>query len=111
MENVLNLYRSLKIRQRQQSLSFIKICNGRSRIDVQKAVGVVLCVVGPVVCVCVCLCACILYFIKTVFAVPALASSCQFDCVVISYFCLCALYHFSFVCVHWNLMPLLGLAS
>lgn len=29
MENVLNLYRSLKIRQRQQSLSFIKICSDR----------------------------------------------------------------------------------
>lgn len=31
MENVLNLYRSVKIRQRQQRRSFIKICSDRTR--------------------------------------------------------------------------------
>lgn len=48
MENVLNLYRSLKIRQ---SLSFIKICSATVHIDVQQtAVAVVVIAIVVVPC-------------------------------------------------------------
>lgn len=85
MENVLNLYRSLKIRQRQQSLSFIKICKNRARIDIQKSV-----VVGNL-------------FISLNRLLPL-----RILCGHILFLSLCSINYHSFF--RWNLMPLLGLA-